>query len=106
MDRSSCSRSQGHSRRSRRVSSSRAAIAAAASCGSLTRERLLTLGRGGRLHPAGVRRGRRRRVGAVLAVRRGVLLAALRLVLPLLAEVLDERVERLLLVLRGEHLLD
>ena len=51
-------------------------------------------------------RGRRRRLRRVLAVLRHVALAALRLLLPLLAEVLDERVQRLLLVLRGQQLLD
>ena len=62
------------------------------------------VGRRRRLDRAG--RRRRRRLRRVLAVLRHVVLAALRLLLPLLAEVLDERVERLLLVLRRQHLLD
>ena len=50
--------------------------------------------------------GRRRRLRRVLAVLRREVVAAVGLVLPLLAEVLDERVQRLLLVLRREQLLD
>src|SRR5437763_743652 len=57
------------------------------------------------------RAGRRRArvvlgLRSVLALLRDEARAALRLVLPLLAEVLDEAVERLLLVLGGEQLLD
>src|SRR5919108_412469 len=104
--RSSCSRSQGHSRRRRRVSSSSAAIAAAASAAELTRRPcVLLLGRRRRCL-AGARGRRRRRLRRVVAVLGHEAVAALRLLLPLLAEVLDERVERLLLVLRRQHLLD
>src|SRR5215218_6631373 len=109
IERSSCSRSQGHSTRRRRVSASRAATAAAESSSELTRRRL-GAGRGGRrrggagLDRAGARR--RRRLRRVLAVLRGEVVTAVGLVLPALAEVLDERVERLLLVLRGQQLLD
>src|SRR5262249_56317582 len=57
---------------------------------------------------AGAARGgrRRRRLRAVLAVRRLVALGALRLVLPALREVLHEGVQRLLLALGLERLLD
>src|SRR5215204_302409 len=117
IERSSCSRSQGHSRRRRRVSSSRAATAAATfglaplviglrpAARSPAGPVRLLLGLRRRLLPR-ARRRRRRRLGCVLAVLSHVALAALRLRLPLLAEVLDELVQRLLLILRGEHLLD
>src|SRR3954462_12668242 len=59
----------------------------------------------GRVGPGGDRRGRRG-LRAVLAVRGLVALAALGLLLPALREVLHERVQRLLLVLRLEGLLD
>src|SRR5262245_42969623 len=52
------------------------------------------------------RRGGRGRLRAVLAVRGLVALGALRLVLPALREVLHEGVQRLLLVLGLERLLD
>ena len=62
----------------------------------------------GRLGAPAARVGRRRRRGlrAVLAVGRLVALGALGLVLPALREVLHERVQRLLLVLGLERLLD
>src|SRR4051794_34480344 len=104
MDRSSCSRSHGHSTRSRRVSSSRDRTASAPRCGSAA-TRLLA-GRRGRRRGAGGRRGRRRGLRGVLAVLGLVALLAVRLALPLLLEALDERVQRLLLLLGGEQLLD
>src|SRR4051812_19124087 len=120
IERSSCSRSHGHSTRRRRVSASRRSRAAATSLGSGgdTRPRLASAPLAVRRRPARVgrrrvlrrRRGGRRRVGLllrrVLAVLDHEAALALRAVLPLVLEVLDELVERLLLLLRGEQALD
>ena len=90
------------------MSSSRAASALAASSEELTRDRLRRPYCSGCVGgaSAGARRGRRRGLRRVLAVLRDEALAAVRLLLPALAEVLDVGVERLLLVLRGQQLLD
>src|SRR5438094_1049330 len=68
--------------------------------------RLLAVRRGRLRDRAGRRRGGVLGLRRVLAVLRDEVLAAVRLVLPLLAEVLDEAVKRLLLVLGGQQLLD
>src|SRR3954464_14777560 len=98
IERSSCSRSHGHSRRSRRVNASRRRSASTDSADGSSAKLLRRLGG---------RRGRRRsRLRAVLAVGCGVAALALGLRAPALAEVGHEGVERLLLVLRDERLLD
>src|SRR3954469_1581808 len=95
IERSSCSRSHGHSRRSRRVNASRRRSASTSR--EISSKPLLAL--------CGHRR-RRRGLRAVLAGGRLEVLGALGLGLPALREVLHERVQRLLLVLGGERLLD
>src|SRR4051812_41907299 len=113
IERSSCSRSHGHSTRSLRVISSRRARLARApsSTGLLpggrgARTRRLLLRGGGLRRLAGSRRRRRLLLRSVAAVRDQVGLRALRLVLVVLAELGDEVVQRLLLVLRLQEVLD
>ncbi len=104
-------------RRSRRSMTSRAIVNCGSDCRSYEAAfhsrggiRLYVIAYGGQLHwvgtAAGRRRGRRRRLRAVGAVARLVALRALRLGAPAAREVLHEAVERLLLVLAGERLLD
>src|SRR5829696_6723492 len=114
IERSSCSRSQGHSRRSLRVISSSRSRAAERSLTALGllgglrcwRRRGL---RGGLL-PARVAAGGRAGVGlvlrSVLALGHAVVVRAVGLVLVVLAEGLDEPVEGLLLALRAQQVLD
>src|SRR4051812_4153611 len=113
IERSSCSRSHGHSTRSLRVISSRRARLARApsSTGLLpggrgARVRRLLLRGGGLRRLAGSRRRRRLLLRSVAAVRDQVGLRALHLVLVVLAELGDEVVQRLLLVLRLQEILD
>src|SRR3954468_16528682 len=107
MERSSWSRSHGHSRRRRRVSASRRATASATSSGEALTRGPARLALWLRLLLLLLRRVRRRRgLRAVLALGRLVAVAALGQALPLVAELLREGFERLLLVLRGEQLLD
>src|SRR3954470_17128861 len=113
IERSSCSRSHGHSTRSLRViSSRRARLARAPSSPRLlpggrgARTRRLLLRGGGLRRLAGSRRRRRLLLRSVAAVRDQVGLRALRLVLVVLAELGDEVVQRLLLVLRLQEILD
>src|SRR3954451_11272252 len=106
IERSSCSRSHGHSTRRRRViSSRRARLARALSSNGLAAGRRGAGARGLRGLLRRLRRATRCRRGPglglrrVAAVRDQVGLGALGLVLVVLAELLDEVVQRLLLVL-------
>src|SRR5215210_4588799 len=108
IERSSCSRSHGHSSRRRRVRASRRRSASTMSSdGSLTRRRLVA-GRRRLLRRLAGRGGARRRRGlrTLLALLDHVALAAVGLLLPALGVVLGERLQRLLLVLRLQRLPD
>src|SRR5918994_5764522 len=114
IERSSCSRSQGHSRRSLRVTSSSRSSAAERSLTALGLLRGLRCwrrrGLRGGLLPARVAAGGGAGFGlvlrSVLALGHAVIVRAVGLVLVVLAEGLDELVERLLLALGAQQVLD
>src|SRR3954452_12435765 len=107
IERSSCSRSHGHSSRRRRVRASRRRSASTISSdGSLTAARLVALLRRGLPRRRGGGGRRRRGLRTLLALLDHVALAAVRLLLPALPVVLREGLERLLLALGLQRLPD